>query len=45
MDIVDSMDIDSPEKCRNPNKNTQTGRIGSSGKRAVLMQRSDGAAL
>jgi hypothetical protein len=23
MDILDSMDIDTPEKCQNPNKNTQ----------------------
>jgi hypothetical protein len=32
MEIMDSMDIYTPEKCQNPNKNAQNGRIGSNGK-------------
>jgi len=32
MEILDTMDIETPKKCRNPNKNARNGRIGSSGK-------------
>jgi hypothetical protein len=32
MEILDAMDIETPEKCKNPNKNAQNGRIGISGK-------------
>jgi hypothetical protein len=29
MEIMDTMDIETPEKCQNPNKNARNGRIGS----------------
>jgi hypothetical protein len=32
MEILDSMDIFTPEKHKNPNKNTRNGRIGSVGR-------------
>jgi hypothetical protein len=32
MEILDSMDICTPEKCKNPNKNTQNGHIGNVGR-------------
>jgi hypothetical protein len=32
VEILDAMDSYTPEKCKNPNKNTQNGSVGSFGK-------------
>jgi hypothetical protein len=29
---LDAMNIETPKKCKNPNKNARNGRIGSNGK-------------
>jgi len=31
VEILDTMDIETPKKCKNSNKSTRNGRIGSSG--------------
>jgi hypothetical protein len=32
VEILDTMDIETPKKCKNPNRNARNGRIGSIGR-------------